>query len=204
MSGEIFDFVQGALSSPWGLVALAAVAAIDGFFPVVPSESLVVTAGVFAAAGHQSLPLVVVAAALGAFTGDHVSYVVGRRAGDRVTARLRPGTRRSAAFGWAAKVLAERGATVIVVARYVPGGRTAVTLTAGAVRHPLSSFSLFDGIAAASWATYAALVGFLGGAAFQDQPFKGVVLGLALALAVAGVIEAVRHLRRRAASGHCW
>ena len=88
---------------------------------------------------------------------------------------------------------------MIVVARYVPGGRTAVTLTAGAVHHPPSSFSFFDGIAAGSWATYAALVGYLGGAAFEDEPLKGVLLGLGLALSVTGAIELLRHARRRIA-----
>ena len=199
MTEAIIDFVEVALNSPWGLLALAAVAAIDGFFPVVPSESLVVTAGVFAAAGDQMLALIIAAGALGAFTGDHVSYFVGRLAGDRLTRRLRAGTRKFAAFGWARRILAERGGTVIVIGRYVPGGRTAVTLTAGAVQHPLSSFSLFDGIAAASWATYAALVGYVGGAAFEEEPLKGVLLGLALALSVAGAIELVRHARRRIA-----
>jgi len=196
VTDALVQLVEGALNSPWGLLALTAVAAIDGFFPLVPSESLVVTAGVFAAAGDQSLALVIAAAALGAFSGDHVSYAVGRRAGDGLMDRLRAGTRRAAAYGWAVRVLAERGGTVIVVGRYVPGGRTAVTLTAGAVRHPLSSFSLFDGIAAASWATYATLVGYLGGAAFEDEPLKGVVLGLGLALSVAGAVELVRHARR--------
>ena len=199
MTGAIVTFVEGALNSPWGLLAVTAVAAIDGFFPVVPSESLVVTAGVFAAAGDQALALVIAAAAVGAFTGDHVSYFAGRRAGDRLTGRLRAGTRKAAAFEWARRVLAERGGAVIVVARYVPGGRTAVTLTAGAVNHPLSSFTLFDGIAAVSWATYASLVGYLGGAAFEDQPLKGVLLGLGLGLSVAGTIELLRHARRRIA-----
>ena len=199
MTDAIVALIEGALSSPWGLLALAAVAAVDGFFPVVPSESLVVTAGVFAASGDQTVALVIAAAALGAFTGDHVSYAVGRLAGDRLTGRLRAGTRRAAAYGWARSILAERGGTVIVVARYVPGGRTAVTLTAGAVHHPLSSFTLFDGIAAASWATYAALVGYLGGAALEDEPLKGVLLGLGLALSVACAIELVRHARRRIA-----
>ena len=199
MTDAIFQLVEGALSSPWGLLALTAVAAIDGFFPVVPSESLVVTAGVFAAGADQALGLVIAAAALGAFTGDHVSYLLGRRAGDRLTARLRAGTRKAGAFAWARGILADRGGTVIVVARYIPGGRTAVTLTAGAVHHPLSSFSLFVGIAAASWATYAALVGYLGGAAFEDEPLKGVLLGLGLALGVAAAIELIRHARRRIA-----
>jgi membrane protein DedA with SNARE-associated domain len=94
----IVELIEGALNSPWGLLALAAVAAVDGFFPVVPSEGLAVTAGVVAAAGDKSLALVIAAAARGAFTGDHVSYFVGCLAGDRLTGRLRAGTRRSPAY----------------------------------------------------------------------------------------------------------
>jgi hypothetical protein len=48
-----------------------------------------------------------------------------------------------------------------------------------------------------SWATYAALVGFLGGAAFEDEPIKGVVLGLGVAVSVAGLVDLVRHARSR-------
>ena len=199
MTDALVTLVEGALTSPWGLLALTAVAAVDGFFPVVPSESLVVTGGVFAAAGDQALALVIAAAAVGAFAGDHVSYFLGRRAGDRLTGRLHAGTRKAAAFEWARRVLAERGGVVIVVARYVPGGRTAVTLTAGAVDHPLSSFTFFDSIAAVSWAAYASLVGYLGGAAFEGEPGKGVLLGLGVALCVAGAIELLRHARRRIA-----
>ena len=146
MTDAIVALIEAALSSPWGLLGIAVVATVDGFFPVVPSESLVVTAGAFAAGGDQSLALIIAAGALGAFTGDHISYFVGRRAGEKLAVRLRPGTRRAAAYAWAQQILAERGATVLIVARYVPGGRTAVTLTAGAVRYPpLASFSLYDG-----------------------------------------------------------
>ena len=198
MSEAITQLVEGAMSSPWVLLALFAFAAIDGFFPAVPSESLVVTAGVFAAAnGEPSLPLVILAAGLGAFTGDHVSYLVGARAGGRLARRITPGTKRAAAFDWAGRTLAERGGTILIVCRYIPGARTAVTLTAGAVRFRLRSFSLYDGIAAGSWGLYSGLVGYIGGAAFEDDPLKGVVLGLGLAIGVATTVEVVRHLRRR-------
>ena len=57
----------------------------------------------------------------------------------------------------------------------------AVTLTAGAVTIRCPSFTCFDGIAAASSATtYAALVGYLGGAAYEHEPLKGVLLGVGL------------------------
>jgi membrane protein DedA with SNARE-associated domain len=197
MSHAIMNLVEGAMSSPWVYAALFAFAAIDGFFPLVPSESLVISAGVFAASGEPSLPLVIAAAALGALAGDHVSFYIGRTAGARMFERAQPGTRRSAAFDWAGKILAERGGQILVVCRYIPGARTAITLTAGSVGYPLRSFTSFDAVASASWGTYCALVGYLGGAAFEDEPFKGLALGFGLAMTVTAAIEVVRHLRRR-------
>jgi membrane protein DedA with SNARE-associated domain len=99
---------------------------------------------------------------------------------------------------WARRALAERGGLVLVVARYVPGGRTAVTLTMGSVRYPLRSFTPFAALAAVSWGLYCTLVGYIGGKAFEDNPLKGVVLGIGLALAVTLVVELVRHRLRKA------
>ncbi|GAA2148539.1 VTT domain-containing protein [Actinomadura napierensis] len=194
------DGVGAAVTSPWFGLVLFAVAALDGFFPVVPSESMVITGGVYAASGSPDLALVVVAAALGAFAGDHVAYLLGRGPGGRLLRRARPGTRRYRALAWARGALAERGGLVLVVARYVPGGRTAVTVTMGALGYPLRRFSLFAAVAAVSWGLYGGLLGYVGGAAFEDDPVKGVAVGLGLALSVTGVVEGVRVVRRR----HGW
>ncbi|MEV4005929.1 DedA family protein [Actinomadura sp. NPDC049753] len=193
----IMGMVDTAVTSPWFYLVLFAVAAIDGFFPVVPSESMVITAGVYAAGGQPELAPVVALAAAGAFLGDHVSYLVGRRAGGRLVRGARPGTRRHAALGWARRTMAERGGLILVVARYVPGGRTAVTVTMGAVGYRLRSFSLFAAVAAVSWALYGALLGYVGGVAFEDEPLKGVAVGLGLALGVTATVEVVRFARRR-------
>ncbi|WP_240809922.1 DedA family protein [Actinomadura sp. WMMA1423] len=195
--GELMGVVDTAVTSPWFYLVLFAVAAVDGFFPVVPSESMVITAGVYAASGQPELAPVVVSAALGAFVGDHVSYLVGRRAGGRLVRGARPGTRRHGALGWARRTLAERGGLILVVARYVPGGRTAVTVTMGAVGFRLRSFSLFAAVAAVSWGVYGALLGYVGGVAFEDDPLKGVAVGLGLALGVTAAVEGVRLARRR-------
>ena len=197
MGDAIVQLVEGAVSSPWFYLALFAFAAIDGFFPLVPSESLVITAGVFAAGGEPDLVPVVVTAAAGAFAGDHVSFLAGRTVGGRAFDRTRPGTRRRAALEWAARTLASRGGLILVVSRYIPGGRTAVTLGAGAVGYPLRSFTVFDSLAAVSWALYAALTGYIGGAAFEDDPLEGLLLGFALAASVALLVELTRALRRR-------
>jgi membrane protein DedA with SNARE-associated domain len=199
MTEAILHFTEHLMSSWWIYLALWGFAALDGFLPAIPSETLVVTAGVFAAAtGEPNLLLVMGVAAAGAFVGDHISYALGRGAGGRLLDRLKPGTKRHALSVWAQKALAERGGLVLVVARYVPGGRTAVTLTMGSVRYPLRRFSLFAGLAAVSWGLYCALVGYLGGKAFEDNPLKGVILGIGLALTLTLIVEVVRHrLRHR-------
>jgi membrane-associated protein len=90
MADVILPLVEDVMSSPWIYLVLFAIAAIDGFLPVVPSEASVLTAGVFAASGETSLPLVILVAALGAFAGDQVSYALGRLAGPRLGRGRRP------------------------------------------------------------------------------------------------------------------
>jgi membrane protein DedA with SNARE-associated domain len=197
MTDAILPFVEDVMSSPWIYLVLFAVAAVDGFLPVVPSETSVLTAGVFAASGATFLPLVILAAALGAFAGDQISYALGRAGGPRLQERAAPGGRRRAALERARRALDVRGGMIIVVSRYLPGARTAVTLTAGAVGYRWKRFAAFGAVAAATWAAYSALVGYLGGAAFEHEPLKGLLLGLGLAAALTGAVEVARHGVRR-------
>lgn len=202
MTDVLLDHVHAVMTSPWVYAALFALAAIDGFFPIVPSESVVITAGVFAAAsGGPELPLVIAVATAGAIVGDHVSYFVGRASGGRSPSRLPPDSRRRAAFDRAATVLTERGGLILVVARYVPGGRTAVTMTMGAVGYPLRFFTAYDSIAGLTWGLYSALLGYAGGAAFEEDPAKGLLVGFGLALTVTALTELIRHVRGRRGRG---
>jgi membrane-associated protein len=197
MTDAVLPLVESVVFSPWLYAVLFALAAIDGFFPVVPSETSVITAGVFAAAGDPSIPLVIVAAALGAFAGDQIAYAVGRRTGPRFLQRAQHGTRRAAAIDRAQRALGVRGGTIIIASRYFPGARTAVSMTAGAVAYEWRRFTSFGVVAAITWATYSAFVGFLGGVAFEHNVFMGLLLGLALAAAITAVAELGRHLLRR-------
>ena len=201
MDNAILDAIEGFVATPWVYVALFAIAKLDGFFPVVPSETLVVTLGVFAAAdGHPNLFLVIIVAALGAFAGDHVSYLIGRKSGSKIYARLKPGSRTHRAYDRVGAMLQQRGGLMLIIARYIPGGRTAATLVTGATRYPLRSFAQYDAVASLSWASYSAGIGFLGGTAFESNPLRGVALGLGLALLITVVHEGVRILRQRRAA----
>ncbi|TDE12233.1 DedA family protein [Jiangella asiatica] len=194
MNDAIIEAARDVMGSPWVYAIMFAIAALDAFFPAVPSESLIITGGVFAASdGEPTLLFVILAGAAGAFLGDHISYFIGRTAGTRVRNRLLGGKRATATFSWAERMLAERGGLILIVARYIPGGRTAVTLTAGTVAYPLRKFTFFDAIAALSWGTYSGMIGYLGGHAFEDNPLLGLGVGLGIALAVTGTVELIRH-----------
>ena len=180
-------------SSSWTYAVLLAVAALDAIIPLLPSETTAIAAGVLAAAGALSIELVIVAAAAGAFAGDTGSYFIGRELGGRVTPRLFSGEKARARLGRAEGILATRGGYVIIFSRFVPGGRTAVMLTAGLTRMAWVRFLRFAAVAAAVWASYAALLGYIGGRAFEEHPWQGLLLALGLAGALGIALE----LRRR-------
>jgi membrane-associated protein len=184
-------------ASGWAYAIIFVLAFLDALVPVVPSESSVITAGVVASSGDLSVPLVVLAAATGAFAGDNAAYLLGRRVGRRIEARFFSGERGRKQIQWAERQLAERGGELIVIGRFIPAGRTAVTLSAGTLRYPWRRFALFDAAAALGWALYATLLGYFGGRAFDNAPWKGLLLALAIAFAVAGGIELTRWLLKR-------
>lgn len=184
-------------ASGWAYLILIAFAFLDALLPIVPSEASVITAGVVAANGDLSLPLVLLCAGVGAFSGDNTTYYLGRRFGERAEKRFFSGPRGQRRIAWAARQLRDRSGELIVVGRFIPGGRTAVALTAGTLRYPWRRFASFDVAAAALWAGYAGCLGYFGGRAFEDAPWKGLLLAFALALAITAATEAARHVIRR-------
>jgi len=184
-----------AQASGWAYLVILAFALIDAILPLVPSETAVITAGVVAAAGELSVPLVIVAAALGAFAGDNLTYAAGHHYGPR-SERLR-GEKARRRIDWAQRHLDRRGGELIVVARFIPGGRTAVTLAAGVTHFAWRRFAMYDAIAAVIWAGYAALLGYFGGRAFEHEAWKGLLLAVGVAFAVTGLTELVRWRMRR-------
>ena len=143
MPVPVFESIVDAVSgSSWSYVIVFAVAAIDAFFPIVPSEATAIAAGVVAgsADGDLILPLAVLAAAGGAFVGDNISYGLGHFLGERTVNRFFAGEKAKRRLQWAEGQLEERGAYIITVARFIPGGRTATTFTGGYVEFPWRRF----------------------------------------------------------------
>lgn len=184
--------------SDWAYGLLLAFAAADVLLPVVPSEAALIAAGVAAALGELDLATVVAVGAVGAIAGDNASYLLGRRVGRPVVDRLFRSCNARGRLARIERLLGTRGPEIIVVARFVPGGRTAATLSAGITRLRWPTrFLPYTLVAGFFWASYATLLGYIGGRLFVDRPLLGLLVALALAALVAAGVEGVRHTRAR-------
>jgi membrane protein DedA with SNARE-associated domain len=182
--------------SPEAYVIVFAFALVDGVFPVVPSETALITAGLLCVVGELSLPWVIAAGAVGAIAGDNISYALGRYVGKPVQERFLDGRRARQALGWARGQFERRGGLVVLVGRYVPGGRTAATFTGGVIHYPWLRFAAFDVVAGAAWAVYAAVLGYVGGRFFEHHAWVALLVAFGLAALVTLAVEGGRRLWR--------
>jgi membrane-associated protein len=177
--------------------------ALDAVIPVLPSESVIIALGVATAgSADPRIALLVACSALGAFLGDNLSYLLGRRFGPRVERRFFRGEKGVRRRAWAERSLQRFGMQLIVVCRFFPGGRTAVTLCCGIVGYPRRRFVVATAVAGLIWASYSFFIGRLGGKAFEDAPWAGFAVAFGVTIAVSGLVELIRRIvsRRRDAA----
>ena len=171
------------------------VPALDALLPWLPSESVIIALGaVTAGSTEPRIGVLVVLAAFGAFLGDNAAYLVGRRFGPAVDRRLFSGEKGAQRRAWAERSLGHYGMRLIVLCRFIPGGRTAVTLTCGVISYPRRRYLTATACAGILWASYAFFLGRLGGQLFEDQLWIGLLLGLGLGLGVSVLIEVSRRV----------
>lgn len=191
------ELIMQAIASPWLYLVLFAVTVIDGFFPPVPSETvLVAAAAVAASTGEGNLLLLGAIAAVGAAIGDNIAFAIGRGLGTTRFAWMRR-PRVAAAFAHAQRALDRRSATLILGARYIPVGRVAVNMSAGALGFPWRRFAPLSLVAGVSWSVFSLAIGLLAGAWIKDQPLLSAAIGIVVALVIGFVIDRIAAARRR-------
>jgi membrane-associated protein len=183
-------------SSPVSYLVAFVFPGLDALLPILPSETAVIALGV-ATAGHSDprIAILVVLAATGAFLGDNLAYLLGRRFAPLVERRFFRGEQGERRRAWAQHALDRFGARIIIACRFIPGGRTAVTLTCGMVGYRRRSFVAATACAGAIWASYAFLIGRVGGRTFEDRSWLGLLLALGAALALSVIVEILRRFR---------
>ena len=195
MLADFIGVLESLTASPWFLPLVFLIALADAVFPLVPSETAVIVGGVAAGFGDISVWSVILAAALGAIAGDSIAYQLGQRTGDFL--RRRSPDRSLRRFGWAQRALQNRAGLFIVSARFIPGGRTAVTFASGVTRLRLSRFTGFVVLAGIVWATYGTLLGFVFGRRFQQDHTQAFLFAFGSALVLVALAELIRWMLSR-------
>jgi membrane-associated protein len=194
----VFDWLSNEVSgSAITYLVVFVAAGIDVFFPLIPAETIVITASVLAAQGDLLIVAIVPAVALGAFVGDNLCYLLGLKIGEPIAKRLFRGAKGQARLRWAKHALRRRGMLLIAVGRFIPGGRTATTFAAGTLRMPYRSFVVADACAATLWAVYISMLGYLGGATFEDDPWLSLAASFGCAMAIGCGFEVWRRVQER-------
>ena len=190
--------------NPWFLLILFVVALLDSVVPIVPSEFSVIAGGVAAGSGELlgdfrvvSIILVILAGAIGAYAGDSLGYWIGMRSDTALKNlffRGEKGGKRLIATG---EQIRKRGGMLLITARFIPGGRTAMTFSCGLTRQPFWSwFTRWDLLATFLWASYAGLLGFFASNTIED-PGTALLVAFGFALGVTLLIEVGRFVRDR-------
>jgi len=194
---DLTDWLDEVAGHWWFLFVIFGIAVADSVIPVLPSETAVIMGGVAAGNGSQNLFLVIIAGATGAFLGDNLAYVLGRRFSPWINRRAETRPKTAKRLEWARDQIKARGGPLLVTARFIPGGRTALTVTSGLTHQPQGWFARWIGVAAVVWATYAAGLGFVFGNRFKDNHTAAFLLAFGAALSITLIIEIVRHVRSK-------
>ena len=118
---------------------------------VLPGDSLLVTAGILAAAGTLSLPLVMVVSVAAAIIGDSVGYEIGKRIGPRLFRRPKSRLFNPKNVERAQAYFDRYGAKTLVLARFIPVVRTFAPPVAGVAKMPYRRFLSFNAIGGLLW-----------------------------------------------------
>jgi membrane-associated protein len=170
-----------------------------GFF--LPGDSLLITAGLVAAAGHLDIWWLNVLLIVAAVVGDSTGYAIGRRLGPRLFTRPQSllfnprHVERTRAF------YTRHGAKTIVIARFVPIVRTFAPVVAGVGQMEYRRFVFYNVAGGVGWVTGMTWAGYLLG---QTIPNIGdhihVVVAIVIALSLVPIfVELVRERRRGSA-----
>ena len=185
----------------WGgypLLALIIVLETGAMIFFLPGDSLLVTAGFYAAGGHLNILLLNVILIPCAILGDATSYWMGAKAGPKIFNRPRSRFFRPEHVEAAHKFYEKHGGKAIIIARFMPLVRTFVPVIAGVAKMPYRKFASYNVIGGAAWVLSMTLIGYFLGTMFPSlvKRIELVIVAVVLISIAPGLIEWYRARRR--------
>ena len=167
--------------------------------PFLPGDSLLFAAGTLAASGTLSVWALLLVLTAAAVLGDLVNYMIGSRLGRGALLSGRLPLVKRAHVEATEAFFARHGGKAVILARFVPFGRTLAPFLAGAARMDVFRFWMFNLIGAAAWV----LTFTVGGYFFGSIPLvrDNLILSMVLVVAVSLAPAVVGWLRRRRSGG---
>jgi membrane-associated protein len=158
---QLYD-VRGLIE--WGGTAMvcAIVFAETGLFVgfFLPGDSLLVTAGVFAGAGHLRLAWLLSVVTLCAIVGDQLGYLIGWRAGETLYQRKDSRFFKRKHLERAHEFYERNGGKTIILARFLPIVRTFCPPVAGAAKMNYGRYLIYDIAGGICWVWSMVLLGY--------------------------------------------
>lgn len=141
-----------------GIIIFAESGMFVGFF--LPGDTLLLSAGIFAAQGKLSLATVIGVVVVAAIAGDNVGYHIGRRYGRRLFKKPDGIIFRQQYVEQAEKFYERWGSKTMLIAHFVPIVRTFAPPVAGVAKMDYKQFVVFDAIGILAWGVGITLVGY--------------------------------------------
>ena len=192
---DVLTVCDAVMRSSWLLPLLVVMIAVDAPFPVLPSETLLMSAATTAFGGGDVGMVfgLFVAALAGSVLGDSVVFWLGRCSHKLLSRTVDTEYEVSA---WVRRHMLRRPGIALVGARFVPGGRLVSTAAAGRFGLPVRRFLPWSIVSSAAWSAYMLLIGLALGPVTGGDPLLSMVAGVAMAVVTAAGFALVSKLRR--------
>ncbi len=170
-----------------------------GFF--LPGDSLIITAGIFAAADVIPLKWLLLPVMACAIVGDQLGYWIGRTMGPALYKKEDSLLFRRSHLQRAHEFYEKYGGRAVILARFVPIVRTFCPPVSGAAKMPYPRYVMFDIIGGVTWVSATILGGYFLGRTVPNisQRIHYVILVVAIVSILPAIIGVLRG--RKAATG---
>jgi membrane-associated protein len=192
---DVLTVCDAIMRSSWLLPLLVVMIAVDAPFPILPSETILMSAATTAFGGGDAGMIfgLFVAALAGSVLGDAVVFWLGR-CSHRLVSRTVDTEHEVAA--WVRRHMLRRPGIALVGARFVPGGRLLSTAAAGRFGLPVRRFLPWSIASSAAWSVYMLLIGLALGPVTGGDPLLSLCAGVTMAVVTAAGFALVARARR--------
>lgn len=181
---DVANLIQSGGLILIGSIVFAETGLLVGFF--LPGDTLLLTAGIFAAQGHLNIYTVIAVIVIASIVGNYVGYQIGKHTGKRIFTKSDGILFRQEYINRAETFYEKHGGKTILLARFVPVVRTFAAVVAGVAAMNMAIFMFYNVLGGILWGTSVTLLGYWFGARIPNidhyiLPFMLVIVGVSFA-----------------------